>query len=101
MRKDAPIIGRTINEAAFLANYGVIVVGAELSGKSTSHTELGDLTLGPKDLLVCTAREWRYLQCKCCATSALILTIARWVFDLPLTVAFSLHTGVVSLPCRQ
>jgi hypothetical protein len=57
VRKNAPIIGSTINEAAFHMKFGVIVVGAELSGKSTSHKELGELVLGPKDLLVFTARE--------------------------------------------
>jgi Trk K+ transport system NAD-binding subunit len=61
VRKNAPIIGKTVSEAAFQEKHGVIVVGAELAGKSTigtgCHTTLGELELGPGDLLVFTARE--------------------------------------------
>lgn len=57
VRKDAPIVGKTVAELDFWANYSVIVIGAELAGKSTSPTTLGELALGPQDLLVFTARK--------------------------------------------
>lgn len=58
MRKGAPIVGRTISSVDFWSSYSVIVIGAELAGKSISPTTLGDLVLGAQDLLVFTAREW-------------------------------------------
>jgi Trk K+ transport system NAD-binding subunit len=74
VRKNAPIIGKTVSEAAFQAKYGVIVVGAELAGKKAAgtgcHTTLGELELGPGDLLVFTARKLSYLATAHCDTAA-------------------------------
>lgn len=57
VRKNAPIIGKTVDEVDFWKNFSAIVIGAELAGKSASPTNLGELVLGPQDLLVFTASK--------------------------------------------
>jgi Trk K+ transport system NAD-binding subunit len=75
VKKNAPLIGRSIAEVPFWDQYGVIVVGAELKHKTKSSqgqqlqaTTLGEKVLEPGTLLIFTARRchWGSLSAARC-----------------------------------
>jgi hypothetical protein len=59
VKKNAPVVGRSLDSIDMWGSYGVIVVGAELGkGKTSRASNLGQLVLQPGDLLVFIASEY-------------------------------------------
>ena len=73
VKKNAPLLGKSVSEVAFWDQYGVIVVGAELKHKGKKGKEeeeqqpevtLGKKLLEPGTLLIFTARKLMFFTLK-------------------------------------